>query len=590
MTAVLGDHGADSDHQWSAESIFLGLKHLVVTPESAREKFPHQDSVTDMVITADARLDNRGELGQTFGINPAELASFPDSALILRAFQRWGADCPQRLLGDYAFAIWNPSKKTLFCARDHIGAKPFYYSLTAKQFVFASDINAILALPEISEQLNESYLATYLQDKEFSHQESTFFKSIQKLPPAHSLTVDPAKTTLNKYWFPEDSPDVRFKSDKDYATAFLEIYSQAIRDCLRTKFPVGVHLSCGLDSSSVATLTARELRSQGRKPPTPFSWLPPPEGSSRHQGEYSLIEAVCRSEGLIPHYQFLTPEDYISILQRDTTREPNKMSLCYELAVQRRAASSGIRVILSGLGGDEGVSFNGRGYFPGLLLQGKLKRLFQESSGNRLKFIIIHALLPLLPHWVYSKVINLTQGKWPFGKRFYIDPDFARHSSPLKSNPYRQTSVRQTQLDLLNHGYLTDRLAAWANEGARHKISYHYPLLDRRVLEFALGLPPEQFRRGQWKRWLMRNALDGILPHEVCWKADKTEPFRLQSSKPLKVEALRQVGQLLTGLSHQPTRSDYLDMTRLIADLTTNLNSEKHKFGKLQLALSFLDF
>jgi len=590
MSAVLAAYGPDGDRQWTDGATCLGFRKMAVTPESAREELPCRDSEIDLVITADVRLDNRSELGKILGIPLPELSDFRDSFLILKAFQHWGVDCPKHLLGDYAFAIWNPREKTLFCARDHVGAKPFYYSLTTKQFVFASDIDAVLSVSGVSDQLDERYLAVYLQDKEFSHQKRTLFKAIQKLPPAHSLLIRPDDVSLKRYWFPEQSPDIRLKSDRDYAEALLEIYSQAVQDCLRTDYPVGVHLSGGLDSSSVAALTARELRRQGKKPPTAFCWLPQPEGELPSKSEYSRIHAICQQEDLIPHYYAPTPGDIISILRLDGAKDPYRVALITEQLVQQKAASSGIRVILSGWGGDEGASFNGRGYFPNLLLQGQWRRLIQESNGNPLRFIVREAVLPLLPYRTYVAAVALLQRRWPFGKKFYINPDFARRVKPLKSNPYRQSSVRQTQLDVLSYGFLTDRMVSWATSGSKHNIVYHYPLLDRRVLEFALGLPPEQFRHGQWKRWVMRNALDGVLPREVCWHPSKADPIRLGRNKPVVVDALRQIGESLLVQTILPSRSAYLDMPRLIRDLTTNLDSENHKFGKLSLALMFLDF
>jgi asparagine synthase (glutamine-hydrolysing) len=142
---------------------------MVITQKGNLERLPSYDGTSRLAITADVRLDNREDLSTTFGLSSAELTHTTDSTLILMAYQKWGDACPRHLLGDFAFAIWNAAEHTLFCARDHIGAKPFYYCLTPQRFIFASDINGVLAVPSLSHQLNEMYIATHLQTLHFQH-------------------------------------------------------------------------------------------------------------------------------------------------------------------------------------------------------------------------------------------------------------------------------------------------------------------------------------------------------------------------------------------------------------------------------------
>jgi asparagine synthase (glutamine-hydrolysing) len=128
---------------------------LWTTPESPAEQLPLVSSSGDLVITADARIDNRDELISALGLTDRRPAQITDSELILSAFVKWGEHCPEKLLGDFAFAIWVGHRRQLFCARDHFGVKPFYYYLSDKMFAFASEIKAIVSLSEIDRPINK---------------------------------------------------------------------------------------------------------------------------------------------------------------------------------------------------------------------------------------------------------------------------------------------------------------------------------------------------------------------------------------------------------------------------------------------------
>ena len=144
MLAAMTHHGADVA-SWTDAGVGLGRRCAAGDGAGARDAPAPGPDVPGTVVVADARLDDRDTLCGALGLPPAARAAHDDRALIAKAYRRWGADCPRHLLGDYAFAVWDAAKRTLFCARDHAGVRPFYYAETRRGFVFASAIEAVLA-------------------------------------------------------------------------------------------------------------------------------------------------------------------------------------------------------------------------------------------------------------------------------------------------------------------------------------------------------------------------------------------------------------------------------------------------------------
>src|SRR3989454_9825112 len=257
MLARLAHRGPDGAGVWSGGAVGLGHRLLHTTPESLREHLPLASGDGTLVLTADARIDNRGELLAALGRG----VEATDAELILAAYERWGERCPEHLLGDFAFVIWDARRATLFCARDHFGVKPFYYyHAPGRLFCFASEIKGLLALAEVPRRLNETRVADYLvpllEDKVI-----TFYQDILRLPPAHRMTVTRQGVRIEQYWALDPEREIRMKSDADYAAAFREIFTEAVRCRLRSAFPVGSMLSGGLDSSSIVCV-ARQLLAQ----------------------------------------------------------------------------------------------------------------------------------------------------------------------------------------------------------------------------------------------------------------------------------------------------------------------------------------
>jgi asparagine synthase (glutamine-hydrolysing) len=181
-----------------------------------------------------------------------------DAESILNAYEKWGDDCVKHLLGDFAFAIWDDRRKRLFCARDHFGVKPFFYTHTGNSFNFSSSLNEL----KVSTELNEIAIGDYLLFGVNQDQSTTIFKEIQRLPPGHTLTIENNQFKIQRYWTPSLPPEVRFRDPETYVERFSELLDSAVADRLGTG-RVAISMSGGLDSTSLAAIASKHAEVAG---------------------------------------------------------------------------------------------------------------------------------------------------------------------------------------------------------------------------------------------------------------------------------------------------------------------------------------
>jgi asparagine synthase (glutamine-hydrolysing) len=465
----------------------------------------------------------------------------PDSSLILLAFERWEEDCPKKLLGDFAFAIWNQRDRTLFCARDPFGCKPFFYYCGrhdgARQFIFASDINGVLASLD-SARLNHPLLAAYLQMKTYyAEKRLTFFENVVKLEPGHIATLRAGELNISRYWSPEDVAEIHELGGRDYAEHLAFLFRQATECRVRSAFPVGSHLSGGMDSSSVTILASRLLRAHGKELAT-FSWSPPPEISAgvHMEGEYSRIEAICRQENISCEYVPATAASLIETFQRDFTVEPTAM-MAREANVQTRAKARQARVILSGWGGDDAVTCRIVTSLVEFLNNHQWSRFREAARSRRLAGLLHELAVVSLPDSLYAPT---TGNAFLELEAPCIQPEFARryrHEVRAMRAPLfrRLPGIRANMCRYLDGGHLSLRMEHWAASGARNGLVYRYPMLDRRLVEFALGSRPAKLSGNDQRRSLFRHAVGKLLP-SIDWEPVKSEAPTLMA---LQNELLR---------------------------------------------------
>jgi asparagine synthase (glutamine-hydrolysing) len=231
MTKFMSFRGADAGEIWIHDNV--GFSHVLGS---------------DVFVTADARIDG------------CEDGDFKDEERILRAYEKWGDECVEHLIGDFAFAIWDSRVRRLFCARDHFGVKPFFYARVGNSLIFSNTLNVLRLDPRVSDELNERAIGDYLECGLNQDLTSTIFRDIQRLPPAHTLSLANGSFTTRRYWAPAVKNEIRFRDPRAYVERFDELLSVAVKDRLRTD-RVSISMSGGLDSTSLA-VAARKLLPQ----------------------------------------------------------------------------------------------------------------------------------------------------------------------------------------------------------------------------------------------------------------------------------------------------------------------------------------
>lgn len=556
MVKALAFCGPNGSSQWSEGQIFLAHFQMHSTPESLLEVQPR--AADDLVLVADVRLDNRKELSNILGCESTE----PDDIYLLRAYRRWGVNCTTHLVGDFAFAVWDLKNRTLFCARDHLGVSPLYYHYGNQRLVFASDIRGVLAHPEVPQDYDLEYLSHYLTSRYYRRTKATFFRGIRKLPPGHCLLFSSDKFRCWRYWDPREIEPLQLKSMSDYKAQMRELLERAVTDRLRGQGQFGAHLSGGMDSSVVAILAARALKKRGQNLPA-FSWSPPPPGPLAESDERYRIMAICAREQIHCTYSMRYAHEERQVLWRDIAREPVVM-MHMEGHVQNAAQTQGVRIMLSGWGGDEFATLNGRGVLAEHFLRGRWLTVLRECklTGARAetawwKIFLSFVVKPLLPDPIFRHRFGPNPTK-----NSYLHPDLERYRPP----PLMVREVvghRQNMMALIELGHLNTRMESWAASGAEKGIIYRYPLLDRRLVDFCFAAPPHMFRHKGYSRYLYRRAVEGIMPDQLEWGFVKREQSVFRRRRHPKdrgpIDYLKEV-------ERRARNHPFVDGARLLAD------------------------
>jgi asparagine synthase (glutamine-hydrolysing) len=573
MRQALGHRGPDGSNIWHSGSVGFAHLALFTTPESHHDPMPRQHQ--QCVITSDSRLDNRDDLILQLKL-PNSPKSLTDTDLILAAYEKWGTACAAKLVGDFAFAIWDVAQNRLFCARDHLGLKPLYFlHIPGRIFAFASEIKGLLALPGYDFDLDEQRIADFLMVN-YEDRQRTFYKLIYRLPAAHCLVTSESGVHLERYWALDPERELHFESDDDYAEAFLELFSQVIRSRLCSQLPTGSLLSGGLDSSSIVCMAEKLLERAGRNQRLhTFSAVFPglPDAERAMADERPFIEIVLASGQFEPHF---VPIDQRSPLghTRDLLGIMDEPYIAPNLfmhwGIYQAAQQAGVRVLLDGFGGDSVISHGtayltelsrthqwqtfaheiqslakvkqtspwyylqqfALGYFTEMAQAGQWGAFMRNANVlpqhfpvTRQNLILNYGLKPVIKHALGNNGSRAAATPHASIDLNLLRPEFARRAgysaASVKPNTPTAFTQRAEQYDELNSAVIPIALEEGNKATAALGMDTTYPYLDRRLMEFCLALPPNQKLRDGWGRAYMRRALKDILPEPIRWRQSK---------------------------------------------------------------------
>lgn len=459
-----------------------------------------------------------------------------DEGLILSAIGDHGLSVVPRLRGAFSFAIWDSEKRKLTCIRDHLGQRPLYYSETSTGIRFGS------WLPELEETggtVDLTSVLAYLVDHYPFLQERTLRAGVRKVPPGGMLSFDQDREVrVSRYWQAEPQEVIELRDVRDYVELVRETHETCVGDVVRATrgAEIGAHLSGGLDSASVARVADECLQARGDRIATVYSWSPRPNDDGV-EDERSRVSECLRLFAAEPVWISLCQTDLDDALRRDLAFLPNK-TLVYENRVLQHAARSGIRVILSGWGGDEGISFSGAAQIPRLVRSLRFARVPRHFYGmaRRARRSRVRAVVSSVGQTALATAPTATErftrGRLRRRSELPIDwsrlhPDAPEMRREAQAVLTPRPSAAETQASYLNSGHFALRMETWHSVAAPLGVEHRYPLLDPRLIELALSLPESLWLREGYTRWVFRKAMEPLLPATLVWGQPKRDPTRL---------------------------------------------------------------
>jgi asparagine synthase (glutamine-hydrolysing) len=535
MTDAIAHRGPDGIHHWVDGPVGMGHCMLQTTPESVYERQPLTDESGNLCLTMDGRVDNREELISALKSKGARLRDDTDAEIVLKAYECWGTECPARIIGDFSLVIWDKRQRQLFCMRDAVGNKPFVYHWNGRRLLFSSELHALFEDAATPREPNEGMIGEYLAAN-ITHAEETLYKDILRLPPAHYMIVRDGQATKHRYWEIDFGKEIRYRSDREYAEHFTQVFKECVRCCLRCHRPVGAYLSGGLDSSSVVSMAQiiyREGSVEDRGFET-FSMLYP--GLPCDETPY--IRAMVERWNLRANYMPLEKASLDRLREqisfyKDICDYPNGTQVD---PIRALAQEKGFRVLLTGDWGDERLS-GSLYYLADFVRDGKPLALCREMrnqdipivSRRGLSTLGHYALVPLLPNVVRRIIRSVKRALAPRRESLnWIDDEFA-HRIKLKERVRDGTTagqpLRSSKMWLrvqLEHAGQVHGTELEDRAGARFGMEQRHPFADRRMIEFSFGLPEDQRLRKDQK-FVLRHAMRGLLPELVRQRRDKAE-------------------------------------------------------------------
>ena len=532
MTESMRYRGPDAQAVWAGGP--AGLGHALLRTAASGGEEPQPCGLDDAWIAADARIDDRHALLAALASSGRAVApSATDAELLLHAYRAWGTACVERLRGDFSFAIWDAPARRLFCARDRFGVKPFYYAETAGAFVFSNTLDCVRMHPAVGDALNDRAVGDFLLFGFNEDAATTTFAAVQRLPPAHTLTIEGGTARRRCYWTLPADGRIRYRRSHEYVEHFDELLTASVGDRVRGD-RAGIWMSGGLDSTSIAAIARR--RAALRAYSIVYDALLP-------DVERPYIALAARALDL--------PVDYFDAAAYppfagwgSPALHPPEPACDPFLAVntlQAREAAGETRVLLCGDGGDESLA------------PSTVAALARVLPATELAAGIARSLLsyrqrpaaglrprppgrPPYPGW-----LNRT-----FERRLDLPGRWAQHASRAGEHPLRPDAYRR-----LTMAYWPSYFESWDPGVTRAAVEPRYPFLDVRLVEYLIAIPPIP-----WcvDKRILRESMRGRLPESI-----RSRPKTPLAGDPLVAHLLNAGAEALDRFDAVPALAHYVD-------------------------------
>ena len=525
-----------------AISTGAALQHPVVdsSPPSQASAFPLPGGG---VLFARARLDNRSDVVRRLGLSADQSRSSCDAALVAAAFEAWGPGCGAGLVGAWAYAAQDVAEGRCVLSRDAFGLAPLYYHQSKDRIWFSDRLPDLLRLAGLPRHLNVPALAQLgLGTKRDT---SCFQKGAQKAPPAQALIFARDGTMRRlRYWDPADAPEVRFARDADYEEAFLALYDEVVAGMLDGPGPIGIALSSGLDSGSIAALAAPRLARRG-SPLRAYCWVPTPGARfsatpGRNSNEWEDVQQLTAHIGNI-----------------DATRVTGYPQGLIAAIRHMLSITDDVDNAVAGWGWYHGVLSQAAADGTGTILTGDFGNL-TISQGRRETHAPMSARLrqEAKARW---RALRFGRPRHP---RLIIRPDFVRRAlagvepaDPELNGRWRH--ARQPLRSLYNILH-SGGVAVSGEIAGSMGMTLCTPPIDRRMVDFCNGVPADQISRGTETRRLIRRSFEGKIPQALLWKDVRGLPGSDYAAAI--AEEHEEVMEILDAAERSPVAREALDL------------------------------
>ena len=514
MTDSIAHRGPDDEGIFLSGNIGLGHRRLSILDVSSAGHQPMPNKDGTLWITFNGEIYNYIELKKELG---GKYQSNTDTEVILAAYEKWGTECVKKFNGIFAFAIWDKNKKLLFCARDHLGVKPFYYLQKNGAFYFGSEIKAILSVQQ-STRPNDAIIYDYLAYGHYHHTSQTFFKDIMQIPAGHTLILKNGNIQIENFWNPAEKA-IMAGNKQNTVEEFSNILTNAVKIQLRSDVPVGMQLSGGLDSSLVVSM-ANQVTG-GQKNFRLFSFV-----YGQHKDiEKPYMEVLARKIGWdLEFFEILLSDmqNYMEPMVKSQDEPfPGLPTLGLHILAEFSRKNK-IPVILGGQGGDEmGAGYE---YYMGAFLLDITQTHGPNAAAAELaSYGARHSFgkeeqINFLIRTVNAYLVGGTsQDGTTFTKPNVLSDNFIKKSAksrPLFPAPFNSHLQNMQYRDIF-HTKLPRILHSADRAAMAYGVEQRVPLVDYRLVELGLGAPNSHKINGGIQRFFMRQAAQKILPSYV---------------------------------------------------------------------------